>query len=100
MLGNDANGHSGSNNSKNNPHYRVALINAGGQASMGGPGGRGDSSNVFPGTTNKKEFSVATNPTSRSYAGQDTFVAVKNISGAGRTMRMDVSVSQVKLSKL
>jgi immune inhibitor A len=99
-MGNDANGHSGSNDSKNNPHYRVALMNANGQATLGGPGDRGDASNVFPGTANKREFSVATNPTSRSYAGQDTFVAVKNISGPGRTMRMDISVSQVKLSKL
>ena len=78
-----------SNNSDKLPHYKVALMNADGAAKLNGDG---DDTNPFPGKLDKREFTVSSHPNSRSYAGQDTFVSVRNISIAGRTMRMNIAV--------
>ena len=64
-------------------------MNADGAAKLNGDG---DATNPFPGTLNKREFTATTVPNSKSYAGQDTFVSVRNISDAGRTMKMRISV--------
>jgi immune inhibitor A len=50
----------------------------------------GDDMNSFPSKLRKREFTATTSPNSKSYAGQDTFVLVRNISGAGRTMRTNI----------
>ena len=52
----------------------------------------GDATNPFPGELGKREFTATTSPNSKSYAGQDTFISVRNISDAGRTMKMDIMV--------
>lgn len=77
-------------NDDNQPHYRVALMSADGQAKMKT---RGDENNPFPGKLGKREFTGTSTPNSHSYAGQDTFVSVKNISDAGRAMKVSIAVS-------
>jgi immune inhibitor A len=77
------------NNSDSLPHYKVALMNADGASRLNGDG---DDTNPFPGRLGKRNFTGSTFPNSRSYAGQDTFVAVRNISDAGRAMKMDIAV--------
>ena len=64
-------------------------MNADGAAKLNGVG---DATNPFPGTLNKREFTATTLPNSKSYTGQDTFVTVRNISNAGRAMKMQISV--------
>ena len=53
----------------------------------------GDDSNPFPGRLGKREFSAITSPNSKSFGGQNTFVSVRNITDAGRTMKMDIAVN-------
>jgi immune inhibitor A len=77
------------NNNDTLPHYKVALMNADGAAKLKADG---DDTNPFPGKLRKREFTATTSPNSKSYAGQDTFVSVRNISDAGRTMRMNIAV--------
>ena len=64
-------------------------MNADGAAKLRGDG---DDTNPFPGTLDKRDFTATTLPNSKSYAGQDTFVSVRKISDAGRTMKMEIAV--------
>lgn len=83
-------------NSSENTHFHVALVDASGNALLRKDG---DDSNPFPGSLHKREFSTATVPNSKSYSGQDTLVAVRDISDAGRAMKMHISVSQSSATK-
>jgi immune inhibitor A len=84
-------------NTSDKAHYHLALVDAGGNALLNG---RGDANNPFPGNLKRRDFTSATIPNSKSYAGQDTFVSVTNISDPGRGMKMHISVSQGRASKL
>ena len=75
-------------NNDTKSHYHVKLMNA-----DGGLIGDGNSANPFPGTEGKREFTANTLPNSKSFAGSDTFVSVRGISDAGRTMRCDIAVT-------
>lgn len=85
----------GSNNSANG-RYHLALIDAGGKQWLSGDG---DATNAFPGTLKNRDFTASTTPNSKSYALRDTFVAVRNISDAGKEMRMSISVVPVPDSR-
>lgn len=85
----------GSNDSRNS-HFHLKLVDANGLDLLvndwdGSP---------FPGTAMKRDFTPLTTPNSKSFAGLDTFVSVSNISDAGRAMKMRVSVSQGRTSRL
>jgi immune inhibitor A len=73
-------------------HYRVALMQADGNKDLENGNNRGDSGDVFPGKSRKKNFSKDTNPHSNSYANAGTSVALKNISASGATMYVDIEV--------
>ena len=64
-------------------------MNADGAAKLSGDG---DDTNPFPGTLDNRDFTATTLPNSKSYAGQDTFVSVRKISDASRTMKMEIAV--------
>lgn len=81
-------------------HYKVALMQADGQRDLELDRNRGDDGDPFPGTAGAKTFSVASTPNSKSYAGQDTCVAVRAISASGPTMTAKVSVRCGKVAKI
>jgi immune inhibitor A len=80
----------GSNTNEN--HYKVALMQADGLRDMELNHNRGDAGDSFPGSGNKRKFDNTTTPSSKSYAGSNTCVAVKNISNSGAVMTADLSV--------
>lgn len=79
-------------NNTNESHYKVALMQADGLRNMELNHSRGDGGDSYPGTTNNTKFDFSTNPSSKSYAGSNTCVAVKNISASGAVMHADLSV--------
>ncbi|KAJ5984405.1 hypothetical protein N7481_006504 [Penicillium waksmanii] len=54
--------------------------------------GRVDYRDPFPGSTENKSFTFASNPNSRSYMGDDSRVSITNISAAAPTTTMDIAV--------
>lgn len=76
----------------NELHYKVAVVQADGLKQLESGGNQGDSGDVWPGSKNKKTFSVVTTPSSKSYGGVDTLVAVKNISLANAKITADLYV--------
>ncbi|KAK1760082.1 immune inhibitor A [Echria macrotheca] len=83
-------------------NFKVTLLNADFQSTgmpvshekyIDGPGC------PFPGTAGNRSFTGKTTPSSVSYKNEDTMVSVTNISDAGPTMSMDLSV-EVARAKL
>jgi immune inhibitor A len=54
--------------------------------------GRGDPGDPFPGSAENRSFTFTSNPSSRSYAGQDSEVSITNISAPAPIMTMDIAV--------
>ena len=79
-------------NNTNESHYKVALMQADGNKDLELNHNRGDSGDCYPGTAGVKKFNSLTNPSSKSYAGSNTCVAVNNISAAGPVMHADLHV--------
>lgn len=76
----------------NEAHPKVALEQADGKDDMGHAANRGDAGDPYPGSANKTIFDNGSSPHSRSYAGNDTCVAVASISASGPTMTADLRV--------
>ncbi len=76
----------------NESHYKVALMQADGLRNMELNQNRGDGADSFPGTGNKRKFDSTTTPSSKSYAGSNTCVSLKNISDSASVMHADLSV--------
>jgi M6 family metalloprotease-like protein len=78
------------------PHYKVALEQADGgfglEGCYGSPG-RGDGGDPFPGWSNKRAFDDTTIPSSRNYSGDQTQVAVWNISDSDSSMHANLDVT-------
>lgn len=55
----------------------------------------GDAGDPFPGTSNNVSFTATTNPSSQSYAGQDTYVSVTSIPNAFEYMTVDITVNAI-----
>jgi len=87
----------------NESHYKVALMQADGLKDMELNHNRGDAGDSFPGSGNKRKFDNTTTPSSKSYAGSNTCVAVKSISDSLPVMHADFNVkctvTKVKESK-
>ncbi|HRY25901.1 MAG: M6 family metalloprotease domain-containing protein [Geminicoccaceae bacterium] len=76
----------------NEAHPKVALEQADGKDDLGTAANRGDAGDVYPGSAGKTIFDNGSSPGSRSYAGNDTCVAVASISASGPTMTADLRV--------
>ena len=74
-------------------HYKVGLMQADGKRDMELDHNRGDAGDPYPGTSSNHAFTVSTVPSSKSYAGQDTCVSIKNISAPASIMTASVSIS-------
>ena len=79
-------------------HYKVALMQADGKRDMELDHNRGDAGDPYPGSANNTSFNVSSTPNSKSYAGQDTCVAVSVTSASGPTMTASVQVHCGKAS--
>jgi M6 family metalloprotease-like protein len=80
----------GSNQNEN--HYKVDLEQADGLRNLNNGQNRGDAGDPFPGSYNNTRFDWNTNPNSKDYSLQNTFVSVRNIQKNGNTMIGDFDV--------
>jgi immune inhibitor A len=76
-------------------NFGVALEQADGLFSMEKNANAGDEGDPFPGVTNKRSFSTLTTPNSNAYNGENTYVAVNNISNSAMVMTVDFQVSLI-----
>ncbi len=78
----------------NENHYKVALEQADGQRDLElDLRNRGDDGDPYPGSTENRSFDADSNPSSNSYAGSPTGVAVNEISDPDPSMTAHLSVS-------
>jgi immune inhibitor A len=63
----------------NEMHYKVAVVQADNKKHLETGANQGDTSDVWPGSLNKKTFSNGSKPNSKSYGGLPTNVAARNI---------------------
>ncbi|HXR30836.1 MAG TPA: M6 family metalloprotease domain-containing protein, partial [Solirubrobacterales bacterium] len=78
----------------NENHPKVALKQADGKRDLETRANQGDPGDPFPGSTGNRAFGFASTPSSKSYAGSDTGVAVTEISDSGPTMTARFSVQR------
>ncbi len=78
----------------NEPHYGVAIEQADGLFELEN-GGSSDGGDVFPGTTNNREFSHTTVPSTESYYGYPSMIRVDNISDPGEYMTFDIEFNEI-----
>jgi len=67
-------------------HYRVALEQGDGNCNLEGNANRGDTGDLFPGSTVNRTFNSASNPSSLTNGNVNLGVAVTDISNAGSVM--------------
>jgi len=75
-------------------HYQVGVVQADGLKQLEKNVNRGDGGDVYPGTTGNRTFNAASTPSSRTFAGANTWVSVVNISAPGETMTATVAVTK------
>ena len=76
----------------NEARYKVALMQADNRKDLEAANNRGDAGDPYPGTSGNSSFSNSSSPNSKSYAGQNTCVAVTGISAPGPVMTANVTV--------
>ena len=74
-------------------HYKVGLVEADARRDLARGVNQGDDGDVFPGSTGNTELTGATNPSTHSFAGVATSVAVTQIGPSGPLMRVQLAVS-------
>jgi immune inhibitor A len=80
-------------NQKNNNdqgHYLVDIEQCDGRCDLNKNSNRGDEEDLFP-TKSGNAFSAITNPSSKTYAGEDSKVALKNIRRSGENIIIDIT---------
>ncbi|KAL7949234.1 M6 metalloprotease [Trichoderma barbatum] len=80
-------------NNKNERRSKVGLLQADGLAQLEIKGNHGDAGDPFPGITNKIIFNSTTAPSSKSYAGRDSFVSITNIPVSSHLMTFDITAA-------
>jgi immune inhibitor A len=82
-------------------HYKVALVQADGARHLETRANRGDAGDPYPGSADNRTFNAGSTPSSKSYAGAGTCVAVTEISNPGSSMtaRLSVRCAPVKPKK-
>jgi hypothetical protein len=73
-------------------HYLVALMQADGSRDLENDVNRGDGGDPYPGWMSNTAFTASSTPASTGYSGQDSLVAVTDISDSGDTMTVRASV--------
>jgi immune inhibitor A len=76
----------------NENHYKVALVQADGLRALEERGDDGDPGDPFPGSSDNRTFDGGSLPSSNSYAGAATRVAVTEISDAAAEMTARLAV--------
>lgn len=76
----------------NEPHYKVALMQADGLNDLEHSADLGDAGDPFPGTSANRAFDDSSRPSSRSYSGVPTYVAIHEISDPGIIMTAVIDV--------
>ena len=73
-------------------HKGVDIEEADGFADLDNKLNRGDSGDVFPGSSGKTTFNLASNPNSRDYADMGSGLAVANITHSGGLVTFDIFI--------
>jgi immune inhibitor A len=73
-------------------HYLVALMQADGSRDLENDVNRGDGGDPYPGWSRNTAFTATSTPASTGYSGQDSLVAVTEISDSGAAMTATASV--------
>lgn len=76
-------------------HYLVGLLQADGARDLELDANRGDGGDPYPGSKGNTALTAASSPSTLSYSGQDTGVAVTGVSDSGQTMQVTLSVAGV-----
>jgi immune inhibitor A len=74
-------------------HYKVGLIQADNQRQLELGANQGDDGDPYPGSASNTELTGATSPNTRSYAGLDTSVSIRNISASSAVITADLAVA-------
>jgi len=77
-------------------HPKVALVQADNKRDLELGKNRGDGGDVYPGDSQNTAFTTASTPSSKSYAGSDTSVAVSKISASAPVMTANLAVKPAK----
>ncbi|HXI12052.1 MAG TPA: M6 family metalloprotease domain-containing protein [Thermoanaerobaculia bacterium] len=77
----------------NDSHYKVALLQADGRRDLERAANRGDAGDPYPDNSRNSNFDAESNPSSRSYSGMATSVAVTAIPASSRDMSVRLSVT-------
>ncbi|KAF2016667.1 M6 metalloprotease [Aaosphaeria arxii CBS 175.79] len=82
-----------SNTDENRPW--VKILQADGLDQLKANNGGGDAGDPFPGIANNVSFTATSNPNSKDYAGNDTFVSITNIPQPSETITFNITVKPV-----
>jgi immune inhibitor A len=77
---------------KDEAHYKVALVQADGRKDLEHDANRGDDADPYPGSAGNTTFTDSSTPSSKSYAGASTCVAVTEIPPVSASMRVRLGV--------
>ncbi len=78
---------------RNETHYKVALLQADGNKNLENADNRGDGGDPYPGTSNKRTISSATNPNTNSYTNGATSTVISSISDSASTMTFNLELT-------
>src|SRR5207253_614039 len=84
-------------NNEDPTHYKVALMQADGSGDLEAARNQGDANDPF--RLQAARFDGTSNPSSRSYSGLPTSVAVTTLSPSGARMEVEVKVTEVPVRR-
>jgi len=81
-------------NNNDQGHYLVDIEQCDGRCDLNKNANRGDEEDLFP-TKSCDSFSAKTNPSSKTYSGEDSRVELKNIRRSGENIVIDLFTDEV-----